>query len=366
MAGGPELAPSEPREARLNRKLHKLRPSGPHKRMNRPSVVGGRPERKEREDLKEFRAPKERETERFSAIDARTDQKGVKPRPARAEKGRRNPRGGSRKGNWTAGEDEMVVEWVKTQGATRWTECARGLRGRCGKQCRERWVNVLSPGVKRGSWSEKEQAAIFNGLAKVQTSWSAMSKMLPGRTENSIKNYFYSSIRRLKANPLTHLLKDIHVERNTPLSQVQKAGESLSAEIAKLNPLSAEICRFLLDAKNANNPFTDFLVSVLFVDCAAGQAPRKAPASLPAPASRSEPPALLPEPKPEECRQAFEQIRKFVEKNENLAQISGLLKTLDEQLARCENSSAPGKVVTLKIPFCWNCSDENCSTHTRL
>ena len=93
-----------------------------------------------------------------------------------------------------------------------------------------------------------------------------MSKVLPGRTENSIKNYFYSSIRRLKSNPLTHLLKDIYILKKTSISQVQENNCYLNSEINKLNRLSQEICKFLLKSSNNEDPFKQFLISVLFTD----------------------------------------------------------------------------------------------------
>jgi hypothetical protein len=107
-----------------------------------------------------------------------------------------------RKGNWTEEEDKLLLEWVRVHGPNKWTECSRRIMGRCGKQCRERWMNTLDPHVKRGNWQEYEQTIIFNQMKINWSSWALISKELPGRTENSIKNYFYSSIRRLRATEI--------------------------------------------------------------------------------------------------------------------------------------------------------------------
>ena len=107
-----------------------------------------------------------------------------------------------RKGNWTEDEDKLLLEWVRVHGPNKWTECSRRILGRCGKQCRERWMNTLDPYVKRGNWQEYEQTIIFNQMKINWSSWALISKELPGRTENSIKNYFYSSIRRLRATEI--------------------------------------------------------------------------------------------------------------------------------------------------------------------
>ena len=124
----------------------------------------------------------------------------------------KNSQRSAKKGNWSLDEDEILLRWVSENGATKWTECSKLIKGRCGKQCRERWVNILNPQVKKGNWSEEEQNIIFENLYIHHTSWSSMSKVLEGRTENSIKNYFYSSLRRLKSNPLSQIIKNIYVD----------------------------------------------------------------------------------------------------------------------------------------------------------
>jgi hypothetical protein len=118
-----------------------------------------------------------------------------------------------RKGNWTEAEDLLLLQWVEVHGANKWTECARRIMGRCGKQCRERWMNTLDPRVKRGNWTEEEQVQIFEQMQRKWSSWATISKQLPGRTENAIKNYFYSSVRRLKATLLFRFLKFVLFEK---------------------------------------------------------------------------------------------------------------------------------------------------------
>ena len=112
-----------------------------------------------------------------------------------------------RKGNWSEKEDHLLLEWVEVHGPNKWTECARRIEGRCGKQCRERWMNTLDPRVKRGNWEELEQTSIFEQMQLNWTSWAVVAKALPGRTENAVKNYFYSSIRRLRQTDLYSFLQ---------------------------------------------------------------------------------------------------------------------------------------------------------------
>jgi hypothetical protein len=114
-----------------------------------------------------------------------------------------------KKGNWLEFEDQLLLEWVEQNGPLNWTECSKRIEGRCGKQCRERWVNALDPRIKRGNWEEKEHTMIFEQMKRNWSSWTVISKKLPGRTENAIKNYFYSSIRRLRISELFKFIRII-------------------------------------------------------------------------------------------------------------------------------------------------------------
>ena len=170
----------------------------------------------------------------------------------------------AKKGNWTSPEDKILLNWVKTQGATKWTECSKQITGRCGKQCRERWVNILNPKVKKGNWSDSEQILIYDQLRNFSTSWSSMSKILKGRTENSIKNYFYSSVRRLKSNPVMHVIRAVFFLGEVQRAQIDLEGGFLREEILKLNVLSRKICLFFFGTPHEDERFYEFLSGLLF------------------------------------------------------------------------------------------------------
>ena len=137
------------------------------------------------------------------------------------------------KGPWTIVEDEALMEWVKLEGPTKWTICATKVPGRSGKQCRERWFNTLDPDVKKGDWQEAEDKIIFRLYHRVGPKWTEMAKYLPGRTDNSIKNRFYSTIRKAKnktsetlfdpiAVPEAPIPASISLQVVTLLQQMQK------------------------------------------------------------------------------------------------------------------------------------------------
>ncbi|CAI9265891.1 unnamed protein product [Lactuca saligna] len=111
---------------------------------------------------------------------------------------------GVKKGPWTPEEDIILVSYIQQHGPGNWRSVptSTGLL-RCSKSCRLRWTNYLRPGIKRGNFTEQEDKMIIHLQALLGNRWAAIASYLPQRTDNDIKNYWN-----------THLKKRLHNYRS--------------------------------------------------------------------------------------------------------------------------------------------------------
>jgi hypothetical protein len=107
---------------------------------------------------------------------------------------------GLRKGAFTEEEDAALHAAVG-EGMTNWGDVARRLSGRTAKQCRERWTNYLAPDVSHTMWDAEEDALLLELELKYGRKWALIAREMPGRSENAVKLRFKSLDRQKHAHP---------------------------------------------------------------------------------------------------------------------------------------------------------------------
>ncbi|XP_038882267.1 transcription factor MYB93-like [Benincasa hispida] len=116
---------------------------------------------------------------------------------------------GLKRGPWSPEEDQKLITHIQNHGQGNWRALSK-LAGinRCGKSCRLRWINYLRPDIKRGKFTREEEEIILNLHSVLGNKWSAIARQLPGRTDNEVKNFWNTQLKKkliqMGFDPMTH------------------------------------------------------------------------------------------------------------------------------------------------------------------
>jgi hypothetical protein len=131
------------------------------------------------------------------------------------------------KNPWRLEEDSKLRSLVAEIGLRSWCEIAKNIPGRNGKQCRDRWMNHLSPEICKTLWSTEEEWRLFLYYQLFPSKWKKIAGCMTGRSENSVKNKWHC-LKKTKIHIYENHLKEILAQSKQVLPRNELIKQTLT------------------------------------------------------------------------------------------------------------------------------------------
>uniref|UniRef100_M1DRS7 GmMYB29A1 protein n=1 Tax=Solanum tuberosum TaxID=4113 RepID=M1DRS7_SOLTU len=167
-----------------------------------------------------------------------------------------------KKGAWSPDEDQKLKSYIMKFGIWNWSHMPKfaGL-SRTGKSCRLRWMNYLRPDIKRGPFTMEEVEIVIKTYQELGNRWSAIAGRLPGRTDNEIKNFFHTHLKKQLG------VKNVASMKRTKRILVKKDKDQNEMTNICADKSSPNVCNYSLEKSNTTiitweeNEMTDIVSS---------------------------------------------------------------------------------------------------------
>lgn len=148
---------------------------------------------------------------------------------------------------FTAEEDARLIELVRIHGNKAWKKIASIMKTRTTRQCRERYINYLSPSVTNGPWSAQDDQLLIEKVQEMGPKWSKIAKFFPSRSDVNVKNRYALFVSKGRAPPLTSLPKE---KQNITEKQTQAPAKASPVYTIPTNNMPA--AQFPIPKQNVN------------------------------------------------------------------------------------------------------------------